>query len=148
MNSKAIMITILMWLALALTFAGIGSAALDWAKWHGLAERGVEAEGRVIAKEPENHEFVRYSYVVGGETYSGVGSAGRGNPEFEQLNTGDRVKVFYDPDNPNESILGDPQEQASSINRGVLFLAVVGPLLTLVLLYHKGWLPISKQARI
>jgi len=51
---------------------------LDWLKWHGLAEHGIEVEGRVVAKELQNHRFIRYSYVVGGNTYSGLGGAGRG----------------------------------------------------------------------
>jgi len=55
---------------------------------------------------------------------------------------GDQVKVFYDPDNPKESILGDPQGQVTSITKGVLFLAIVGPLFALIGLHRKGWLPI------
>lgn len=142
MGTKAILITILVWLALTVICSAVGFVALDWLKWHNLAEHGVEVEGRVVAKEPQNHRFIRYSYAVGGDTYSGAGSAGRGNPEFEQLSVGDQVKVFYDPDNPKESILGDPQEQATSITRGVLFLAIVGPLFALIGLHRKGWLPI------
>jgi hypothetical protein len=146
MNSKAIVTTFLIWVALIAVFAATGIVALDWQKWRGLARRGVETEGRVVAKELENHRFIRYSYEVGGQTYSGLGSAGRGNPEFEQLNIGDRVKVFYDSDNPKESFLGNPQAQADSITRGVLFLAILGPLFSIIGLYAKGWLPFSKKA--
>lgn len=147
MNSKAILITVLIWLGLTVGFTAIGIVALDWPKWHSLARRGVEVEGRVIAKETENHRFIRYSYVVDGKNYSGLGSAGRGNPEFEQLNIGGAVKVFYDPDKPEESIPGSPQEQAGSITTGILFLAILGPLFSLVGLHRKGWLPISKESR-
>jgi hypothetical protein len=148
MNLRAVAITFCIWLALTIFFAALGFVIMDWRKWHGLAERAVETEGRVIAKEPENHRFIRYSYQVGARTYIGLGSAGRGNPTFEELNVGDRVRVFYDSDKPEESILGDAQGQASSITVGVVFLAVVAPLFAMVRLYQRGWLPISKHGRI
>jgi hypothetical protein len=143
MNPKAILITVLTWLVFTIIFAAIGLRVLDWQKWHRLAKSGVEAKGQVIGKEPKNHEFIRYSYAVGQQAYTGLGSAGRGNPEFEQLNIGDVIKVFYDPGNPKESILGDPQSQARSSTTGVLFLVILGPLFLMIGLYAKGWLPIS-----
>ena len=148
MNSKAVISTFFIWLALALILAAIGVVAVNWSKWHGLAKRGVETKGRVVGKEPENHKFIRYSYEVNQQTYSGLGSAGRGNPTFEQLNIGDKVTVFYDPADPNESILGNPQEQANSVTVGVLFLAIGGSLVATVNLYRKGWLPTSRPRRI
>jgi hypothetical protein len=148
MYSKGILTIVLIWVALTIFFAAIGVVALDWRQCHALAQRGVEVEGKVIAKEPENHRLIRYSYVAGAETYFALGTGGDGNPEFEQLNTGDRVKVFYDPGNPKESILGNPQRQASSKTTGVLFLAIIAPLFSIVGLYRKGWLPIFKPHRI
>ena len=52
-----------------------------------------------------------------------------------------------DPRDPSESFLGDPKEQVRSLKRGVIFLAVVGPLFSLIGLYSKGWLPIPRQGR-
>ena len=146
-NSRAIIITFCIWLAWTLACAAVGFVLVDWRKWHGLAERAVETEGRVIAKESENHRFIRYSYQVGARTYSGLGSAGRGNPTFEQLNVGDRLKVFYDSEKPEESLLGDAQEQVTERTVGVLFVAVLGPLIAMVRMYRKGWLPISRPGR-
>src|ERR1044071_4949933 len=128
MNIRAVAVPFCIWLALTMFFAAVGVIALDWRKWHGLAERAVVTEGRVLDKEPENHRSIRYSYQVGARTYTGIGSARRGNATFEELNVGDRVRVSYDSEKPEESLLGDAQGQASSITVGVLLVAIVSPL--------------------
>ena len=121
---------------------------LDWQKWHELAKYGIETNGHVVRKEPDNHRFIQYSYTVDQQTYSGLGNAGEDSPEFDQLNVGDVVRVFYNPDNPKESILGNPESQARSIRNGILFLAIFGPLISMIGLYTKGWLPGSRRRRI
>src|ERR1700694_3140043 len=123
-KTKAVILTVRIWFALTIAFGAIGIVTLNWPEALALATRAVEVQGTVVSKEPENHKFIQYTYVVGEATYSGLGSAGRDNPTFEQLKIGDRVKLYYDPDSPKESILGDPKEHAKSITR--------------------GWLPISK----
>ena len=147
MSTRAIVVTFLIWFVLSIVFAAIALVGLDWQKWHGVAKRAVRTEGTVTGKEPENHQFIRYSYRVGGQVYSGLRSAEYGNPTFEQLNIGDRVNVFYDSDNPSASILGDPQGQATSITIGALFVAIAFPVVAMIGLYRKRWLPISKHAR-
>jgi hypothetical protein len=147
MNSKGVLTIFTIWLLLTFFFACLGLAALDWRRWDKLSGYDNVTEGRVTAKEPRNHQLVRYSYEVGGRAYSGAGNAGRGNPSFDQLNIGDRVRVSYDPHDPSESFLGNPEAQLRSLKTGVIFLAVLGPLFSLVGLYSKGWLPISKQGR-
>jgi len=148
MNSKSVLITISIWLTLTIGFAALGVFALDWQKWHKLAKQGVETKGKVVGKEPDNHRFIRYSYVVGQRTYTGLGSAGGRNPEFEQMNIGDGITVTYDSEKPEESISGDPKSQAGSVTFGVLFLAIVGPSFSMIGLYARGWLPVSTRGRI
>lgn len=141
MKRKPLLISLLIWLALAIFFGAIGVVVLDWPKWHGLSERGVEVEGKVTAKEPENHMFIHYTYDVGGETYAGLGSGGGINPEFEKLKIGDRVRVFYDSDRPKVSTMGDPREEATSMTFGVGLLTIAGSLFAMIGLSRKGWLP-------
>ena len=141
MNIRNILLTFLIWLASAIAFGLIGVVELDWQKWDGLARHGVATAGRVENKEPENHNSIRYSYSVNGNHYSGPGSAGGENPSFDQLQIGDRVKVMYDSRDPAQSILGSAQSQARSINTGILFLTVLGPVSLIFALYRKGWLP-------
>jgi hypothetical protein len=147
MNSRAIVGTFLIWFVITVVFAATGVVVLDWQKWYGVAKRAVRTKGTVTGKEPDNHQFIRYSYEVDGQVYSDFGSAEYGNPTFEQLNIGDQVNVFYDSDNPSKSILGEPEEQATSMMILALFVAIAFPLVAMISLYRKGWLPISKHIR-
>jgi len=58
------------------------------------------------------------------------------------------IVLGYLSRNPEESILGDAKSQAGSITRGVLFVAIVGPVFFVISLYVKGWLPGSTGKRI
>jgi hypothetical protein len=144
MNLREVGLTLLIWAISIFVFVVIGVVALDWQKWNGLAKYGVATSASVVGKEPENHNFIRYSYVVNGSHYSGLGSAGGENPDFDELHVGDQVKVVYDSRQPEESILGSAQSQATSVNRGLIFLGVLGPLFSMIGMYAKGWLPIRR----
>jgi len=144
MNLRNVFLTLLIWVLLTFVCGVIGVIALDWQKWNGLAKYGVATNANVTGKEPENHNFIRYSYVVNGSHYSGLGSAGGENPDFDQLQVGDPVKVIYNARQPKVSILGSAQSQASSVTRGVIFLSVLGPLFSMLAMYAKGWLPIRR----
>ena len=145
MKLRNLFLTLLVWVLLTGGFLTIGVVALEWQKWNGLANHGVEINGFVVSKEPQNHYFIRYSYAVNRNAYSGLGSAGSPNPEFDQLHVGDQVKVVYDSRNPAESTLGSAQVQSSSITRGVVFLTILGPLMSLGAMYARGWLPIRRN---
>lgn len=123
-----------MWLLLTIGALIFGILVLRWPTYYSLAVEGIATRGRVTAKEPENHRFVRYSYVVGGIGHDGLGSAGFGNPEFDQIRIGDNVTVYYDPQSPQTSFLGDPKHQLQSITRGVVFITVCFPLFAVLAL--------------
>jgi hypothetical protein len=86
--------------------------------------------------------------MVDQQVYSGLGSAGGINPGFEQLVIGDKIRVFYNPDDPKESFLGDPKDQLVSTSKGILFLAIVGSTFSMAGLYLKGWPPGTKRESI
>ena len=69
------------------------------------------------------------------------------NPDFAHLAIGDEVILFYDPDNPKDSILGDARAYANSSTFGFLFTTILAPLGFLFAMYRKGWLPISPRKR-
>lgn len=141
MSLRNLLVLIGIWLGITCIFALFATSKLDPGKYRGLASKGVAVQGRVTGKEPENHQFLVYSYTVGQAVYSGKGNAGRGNPSFEQLKVGDPVKVYYDPDSPQISFLGDPIEQSASVSKAVIFMTILGPIILVMGLVLKGWLP-------
>ena len=140
-TKKTALVLVLTWLIFALIFFFGAIFALDGVKYFRLANEGVETQARVTAKEPDNHFFIRYSYTVNGHEYQGIGSAGRGNPDFESIKVGDPFRVFYDPSDPTISVTGNPSVQFASIKRGIAFLTLLGPSFCLFGLWAKGWLP-------
>jgi hypothetical protein len=138
-QKKVILKYFAIWLAFALAGAVIGVIATDALKYYRLKTRGIEVHGQVIGKEPRNHQFLRYSYAAGAQTYSNLGSAGRGNPSFAALNIGDPVIVYYDPENPSNSCLGYPGHHLQESMGGIIFLVLFLPLFGIVGLYTKGF---------
>ena len=65
-----------------------------------MAESGVAVYGKIVSKEPENQGLIRYRYNVNGSEYSGARPGGR-----DEIYTGQKVAVTYNPQNPAESIL-------------------------------------------
>src|SRR6266496_6069054 len=84
-----------------------GLGVTNWRKYHSLIN-GTEVHGEVTFKDSQNHNNIRYSYDVKGQTYTGVGQSGFGNEKFKDLRIGSKVIVFYDPADPSVSCLGDP----------------------------------------
>ena len=72
-----------------------------------LTYRGVEIQGKILEKQPNNHRYIRYSYTVDHTVYNGSGRSGCGNPDFENLQIDDTVVVSYDSLTPQSSILGN-----------------------------------------
>jgi hypothetical protein len=72
---------------------------------------------------------------VDGKQYAGTGSAGRGNPNFDQIQIGQEMIVFYDPDIPEKSILGYPQLYSKANYLGVLFSSIFFPFFPMIVIY-------------
>lgn len=130
----------LIWALLFCAFGVLGITLLDWFSYRHFANNGKPTTGHVDAKEPENHRAIRYSYEVNGQWYSGLGSAGGINAEFEDLQVGSPVRVFYNNDDPSKSLLDDPKNELRSRTRGIIFLALAGSTLSLIGLVRKRWL--------
>jgi hypothetical protein len=94
-------------------------------KWHELellTHKGVQTRGRVTAKEPFNHQGIRYEYRVGPGRYTGMSSAGFGGlPPFDQISVGDEIAVTYLPESPSVSVAGNPKDLYASWS-GLLFI--------------------------
>lgn len=117
--------------------AGLAAAAallvvvspFQWPKYRRLMTEGTWTNGWVVSKDAKRGRKVYYAFTVSEREYSGIGRAGYGNREFDELGVGDRVVVFYLPKDPDVSTLGDPAEHLREQNRVILlgvFLAVPG----------------------
>ena len=93
--------------------------------------RGVRGIGVITKLEPGNHQAVRYKFDVGGKTYSGVGRAGFGNPEFCCLSVGQSVIIYYDSDDPYESCVGIPAELIKNEIPPILLAGITFPAFAL-----------------
>lgn len=120
-----ILICVGVWLLFAAIALTIGLNITDRVRYETLS-KGVGVYGTVTAKEPANHQIVRYAFQVNGQAYNGVGHGGHGNPSFDKWS--DRVVVFYDPANLTLSGMGYPQSQARVNNAGIVFMVVAVPL--------------------
>ena len=95
---------------------------------------GIRGNGVVTALEPADHQTVPCKFDASGKTYSGVGRAGFGNPEFCYLSVGQNVIVYYDPSDPSVSSLGIPQELIKNEVPPILLAAIAFPAFALA-----GW---------
>jgi hypothetical protein len=115
--------------ALLLGFvAGIGLLSLSAGRYYQLDRGGTHVEGVVTAKEPQNHRLIRYRYSAAGHEYAGTGSGGYGNPDFDGLRVGDRLRVVYLTTSPGLSTAGDPHARflGELQSAGVIGLLVSG----------------------
>ena len=87
-----------------------------------LTNFGKTVDGVVAAKQPEQHRTIIYYYDVDGIHYTGIGSGGNGNLDFDDLQIGDKVIVKYDELYPLDSYMGLPQYKAQA-DRGLAYTA-------------------------
>jgi Protein of unknown function (DUF3592) len=130
---KYILILFSVWLFFAVVGLGIGLLIFNSSSLNHFVEKGVPIYGRVTLKEPDEHQLVTFTYEVNGKQYTGIGNADRGNPAFDKIQIGEQVVVFYDSENPEESILGYPRLYARANNGMALFLAIFLPIFPLIL---------------
>src|SRR6266850_3538187 len=125
--------TQLRWLLAAVVFALVYAWAFcvifpHWHRFERVTHVGSRTSGTVVAKEPQNHLGIRYTYTVGGTRYEGSMSAGWGGiPPLEQVQIGQVISVAYWPERPSVSVPGNPGEIYASWC-GLLFL--VAPLMS------------------
>ena len=99
---------VITWLTLAVvTAVGIGS--LNWPAYRRMVARGVSGKATVVELLPKNHNAVRYEYRVADHSFEGQMQSWQPNPRFAQLSVGQPLVIYYDPQHPAESVLGDPK---------------------------------------
>lgn len=128
---------------IGLFFAGlgyiIGFVSLDQEKIQYFKNHGIFTYGKVLSKQPDDRHTIVYTYPVDGFEFTAVGHAGQGNPEFEEIQSGQKIIVFYDPEEPSDSFLGDPRLLAAT-NENIIFkltllIPVIPVILTILVLF-------------
>jgi hypothetical protein len=107
---------------------------LNWKRYWDLSRVGLATEGHVIAKEPDNHMSVRYTYQANGETLVGAQSVGR---SINGFNLGDPVKIYYLPSDPSVSCFCDPRSKLTSETLAIFLAALATSAFVAVMLNRK-----------
>lgn len=89
--------------------AGIYSRR-DWAVYWALQRRGLPSEGWVTATEPLGPGTVGYAFYAGRVLKTGVSEPRRAGLDPAEYRVGDRVVVYYLPERPSVSVLGEPRD--------------------------------------
>jgi hypothetical protein len=116
------------WLVLASLIA-IGIGSLNWPAYRRMVSVGVLGQGRVVELLPKIHNTVRYDYRVGPRLFDGQMQSWQPNPPLEQLRIGQPLVVYYDPEHPAESVLGNPKPMLQNERVSVALAAVGAPSL-------------------
>jgi hypothetical protein len=124
-------------LFVGVVFAGIGYIvgflSLGQERVQYFTNYGVLTYGKVLAKQPDDRHTVVYTYAVEGFEFTAVGHAGQGNSEFEEIQSGQKVIVFFDPEEPSDSFLGDPRPIAIANERIIFKLTLLVPLIPITI---------------
>lgn len=65
----------------------------------------------MIGKSSAKERLVHYAFQGPVKIVTAAGTAGYGNPEFDALQDGDGVLVYFLPSDPDQSCLGIPEER-------------------------------------
>lgn len=114
------------WLVLA-TVIAVGIGSLNWPAYHRLVEVGVSGQASVLELLPKIHNTVRYEYHVGGHMFEGQMQSWQPNPPLEQLRVGQPLVIYYDPQHPAQSVLGNPKPMLQNETISVALAAIVFP---------------------
>ncbi len=137
LRSRPLLLGLVLWV-----LTGLLAVALIWVltaddrtRTSALKAHGVATMGRVTAPQPQEHNRVEYTYVVGGDTYQGLDSADNG-PEGDatKLYVGEPIHVIYDAHDPNVSCYCNAATLDDySWTNGLVFGLFISTLVTVVL---------------
>lgn len=85
---------------------GVLAAVLGWSADHTIAKRERTTLGVITAHKASRADRYLYTFSVNGDKIEGSGGA------VDRYNIGDRVTVFYDPNDPNKNGLTDYKDVA------------------------------------
>ena len=117
---------VLTWLSLACIVAVV-AGYLELPPYRRMDARGVPGTATVVELTPRFHNTLRYEYHVAERTFQGQMQSWIPNPPLERLRVGQSVVVYYDPENPSDSVLGDPKPMLENETISVAAVAIGFP---------------------
>jgi hypothetical protein len=103
-----------------------------WPTYRNLVRRSVSVQGAVTEVLPKMHGTVKYRYYVDGREYHDQKRPPLPNPPIGRLTEGAELTVWYDPEQPNISVLGLPSALLENETIAVMLGAVFFPKLILL----------------
>ncbi len=119
------------WLILAVATA-IGIGSLNWPAYQRMAKLGVSGQATAVELHPKVHNSVRYQYKVDGKMFYGQMQSWQPNLPLGQLHVGQPLVIYYDPQHPEHSVLGDPKAMLQNETISVALAAIVFPTVIVV----------------
>jgi len=110
----------------------IGIGSLNWLSYRRMAMRGVLGRATVVELLPQIHNTVRYEYHVGERAFQGNMQSWPANPPLEPLSVGQSLVIYYDPEHPEDSVLGDPKPIFKNETISIALAAVEFPTFLVV----------------
>ena len=114
------------WLALVIGIAVV-VGRLNWPAYRRLAVVGVPGQATVVELLPNIHNTVRYKYRVEGREFQGQMQSWQPNLPLSQLAVGNPLVIYYDPQRPENSVLGYPKPMLENETISVTLAAVIIP---------------------
>jgi hypothetical protein len=120
--------------ALLATVIAVQMGRANWLTYYRLA-KGTPVTAIVTQTACSDHGTFSYRFAAGGQSFTGSGDGGYGNPPCTSVKPGDRVAVCYLAADPRVNGPGDPQGRLFDATLAIATAALFVPLVVMFLLF-------------
>lgn len=120
--------------ALLATAIAVQIGRANWLTYYRLTG-GTPVTAIVTQTACADHGTFAYRFVAGGESFSGSGDGGYGNPPCASVKPGDQVAVSYLAADPRINGPGNPQGRLVDATLAIATVALFVPLVVIFLLF-------------
>lgn len=120
--------------ALLATTIAVQMGKVNWLTYYRLTG-GTPATAVVTQTACADHGTFTYRFAAGGESFTGSGDGGYGNPPCASVKPGDRVAVYYLSAEPRNNGPGDPHGRLFDATLAIATVALFVPLVVIFLMF-------------
>lgn len=110
-----------------------------------LSKVGIRTTGRIVELLPHQHQSVRYEFEAGGRRYVKLGGVSSIGKTPLNMSIGDIVPLYYRPDDPTVSWIGNPETSISPLRIKILGAFTFTAIVSLISLFF-SLLPSKKNS--